>query len=122
MQGLVVRQARLRRGEPFILGQIGTPHRAQIVREGQAADDALGCDETLSSRTDEMRPISGAQNGWLRAEIDTFEVDMGALVDRQQDRRHCDIDVLASAGLFPVVQGGQNRDDTLHAGIEVSMR
>src|SRR4029453_9500320 len=47
---------------------------------------------------------------------------MRALVDREQRRRHRDIDILALPGVLPAVERCKNRNHGLQAGIDVGMR
>ncbi len=103
-------EAELRRGEPGVVGEVGTAHRRQIEGEAHAADQAHGADEGLALRAGEERVVGGAEDRSLGPQVDVGEVDVDPLVDRHHHRRHGHVDVLPLAGDVAVVQGGEDGD------------
>ena len=54
--------------------------------------------------------------------VDAVQVDMGALIYRQQHGRHRNVDILATPCLFALAQRGQNCDRRLQSGIDIGVR
>ena len=58
----------------------------------------------------------------LVAELGIVQIDMRALVDRRQCRRHCDVDILTSARRLPPVQSRKDCNRGLQSRIDIRMR
>ena len=76
----------------------------------------------LAARPCKERAVGGTEDRRLVAKVGIVQIDMRALIDRHQGRRHRDVYVLACPrGLAPV-QRRQDRDCGLQPGIDIGMR
>jgi len=75
----------------------------------------------LATGSHKERAVGRPKDRRLDAEIRIIQIDMRALVDGHQCRRHCDVDVLASPGCRASMQCREDRDRRLQPGIDVCM-
>jgi hypothetical protein len=62
VQRIVIDDTPLGRRKTLVACEVGTAHRAQVIREGEAADDALRRYEPLARRPHELRVIRSTQH------------------------------------------------------------
>ena len=65
---------------------------------------------------------SGAEHRRLRPDVIIGKIDVRAFVDREQRRRHCDVDILAPSGPLAAVESRKYRDHGLQSSVDVGMR
>ena len=122
MQHAEIQAARRSAGEPRIIHQVDPPHGAQPRRKGPAANNAGRDGEIFALRSCKERTISGAEHRRLRPDVIIGKIDVRAFVDREQRRRHCDVDILAPPGPLAAIERRKYRDHGLQSSVDVGMR